>query len=376
MDKRLSRQACNRCRGLKLRCDRSAAAKDCRRCLAARATCVFNPSTRGRQLIGGKPSLSTCPTRKELEPCNSTEDVSISESLIKGPEVSSDTCMGGLPPCSLCQNVQESSSLNTTALAPIPLTDVAFSNFYSAGETLSKNNRTEMGFPMNPPSPQFADSNVVTPMPDPQTHFQVQFMKDLLALDIELIQHTSTLIVLTEDGPSKAFVDRTLIIAQQMLKILHWVECWASHASYPQTWCLYLPEPLIPSGSGQLEKPIDQASAIHVLSTYLRLLEVYQNLFTRAASNYNPVVANGLPNLFPSFHIQECTVDRLGMQSGLSLQSTMSLLDRLSHTVQLLAMPFIEANVVKAMLATAREHELQMMQNFSQLQTIVYDNGL
>lgn len=43
-----SRQACDRCHGLKLRCPRSNTEK-CSRCLRAGANCVFSPSNRGRR---------------------------------------------------------------------------------------------------------------------------------------------------------------------------------------------------------------------------------------------------------------------------------------------------------------------------------------
>ncbi|KAI9042633.1 Zn(II)2Cys6 transcription factor domain-containing protein [Aspergillus affinis] len=380
MGKRPSRQACIRCHGLKLRCDRNAAAKNCSRCLKAGVTCVFRLSTRGRQLVGNKSTPSPVhedSAHEDPAPHSSTEDVSISGSPARDSEVTSDTCMNELLPGSPCQDFHDtsldvdsvSSPVNPTALPANLPTDVA-SDCCSIGQTLGTNDGTGVGFPMNLTSPQFADSNVVAPKPSAQSQFRVQFMKDVLELDVELIQHTSVLLNPTEHGLLQVAANQTLTLAQQLLEIFHSAECWTSHTASLQLWGPYLYQPSIPSGSEQPETFLDQASTIHALSTYLRLVEAYQILFTRAIGNYNAVLANGWWNSLSSSHDQEFTLVGPSIQSALSIQSTVPMLDRLSFMVQLLTMPFIEVDVVRAVMATVREHERQLMQSVTQLQQI------
>lgn len=362
MDKQPLRRACNRCHGLKLRCDRSVSEKHCKRCLKARATCVFGLYTRGRQPI---PSARS--TREELVTGNFTDNTSIYESPANDPEASPDSCRDDLPPDFPCQYVQHATPFIPNTLSPPSLADFTCSDSYPAGGIPCQNPRSEMDFLTNTPSPNLADSNVTAPMTNTQTHFQVQLMKDLLALDIELIQHTSTLVNPMDDILLQAVADRTLFITQQMLIILPWASC----ASCSQSWCLHTYPPWMRLESEQPDVSLDQTSTLHTLSTYLRLVEVCEVLFTRAASNINAGVANDPWNSFSLLHVHGCPVDRLAMKSAISIQSSMPLLDRLSDTMQLLAMPFIETNVVKAMLATICEHEHQMRQNFAQLQEVV-----
>ncbi|KAH8428551.1 Zn(II)2Cys6 transcription factor domain-containing protein [Aspergillus melleus] len=378
MGKRPSRPACDRCHGLKLRCDRNAAAKNCRRCLKAGATCAFRLSTRGRQLVGNKPAPSTRPAHETPVAPNSTEDISISGSPAGDSEANSDTCMNELLPGSLCQNSHDtsldvdsvSSPVNPTASPPSLPTDVAFSDGCSIEKTLGTNDSTGMSFPMNLTSPQLADSNVVAPNPSAQSQLRVQLIKDVLVLDVELIQHTSALLNPTEHALLQVSAGKTLTIAQQLLEIFHSAECWTSHTACLQPWGPYLYQPSMPSGLEHPETYLDQASIIHALSTYLRLVDAYQILFTRAISNYNAVVANGWWDSLSLSHNQEFTLIGSSIQSALSIQSTAPVLDRLSYMVQVLTMPFVEMDVVRAVMATVREHESQMMQSVTQLQQI------
>ncbi|KAE8387927.1 hypothetical protein BDV23DRAFT_185928 [Aspergillus alliaceus] len=350
MDKQPSRQACDRCHDLKLRCHRAPNGGDCSRCVKAGATCVFSPSNRGRRptSLHNKTTPSARTGQLKLAPRLPTPNVPMPNSTVANidPSLVDDLHRNilDIQPPPLPYGYPDTS--------PFPQTDFPLSDTLSTWTppheprcpTLSPLGENHDPFPTrlhHPPDPN----------PSP-THTQslVQFTRDLLNLDSDLIHHihedpvTHTPPTPTLGSTTACAIDHTLSLTQRLIRLLH---------DHPPA--------------------LDQVSLMHTLSTYIRLLEAYNITFTHTIRKYGRPAVNSQARIpLPPLQIGGFAVDDPAAQLALVFRSAMQLLDRLRELVRQVADPFvIEATtsngnagpggVIGAMMVAVRGHEGRML---------------
>lgn len=260
----------------------------------------------------------------------------------------------------------------------------------------------------------------------PQTQFLQQFMEDLLELDIDLIRHTLEDPILYDPAPmtpgtsganssppqSECAIDTTFLLTQRLIRLLrrgahcspqstvaqnaHWQSPLSASSPFSSRFQQLLTRATPQNTPGhsdtdspQPETKLDQASVLHALSTYLRLIEAYHNTFSQTAEKFGSALADGSPIPLPSLQIGAFAVDDPASHIALVIQSALRLLDRLGDLVNKLTTPFGSGekgdlgmggpsspsnghNVIKTVMATVRNHESQLMQAAARLQSFCH----
>lgn len=252
-----------------------------------------------------------------------------------------------------------------------------------------------------------------------QNQFLQQFMRDLLELDVDLIQHT-----LQDDQPpiphdtndttlaqsvSECAVDRTFLLTQRFIKLLRRGGPF-SHEPVPaqRSWqpaALSASSPfssrfqqLITSTTPQsphravhtdpqdAELRLDEGSILHALSTYMRFLEAYHNKFSQTADRFGRALADGDPIPLPRLQIGEFSLDDSTSHIAVVIQSALRLLDRLGGLVNKLTIPHVSGerdhiensvsssppsaySALTAVMSVVRERESQVTQAAARLQS-------
>ncbi|KAE8409531.1 hypothetical protein BDV37DRAFT_277874 [Aspergillus pseudonomiae] len=487
-----SRQACDRCHDLKLRCHRNDAGK-CSRCQRAGASCVFSPSNRGRRpnhqlrrsdsqtskwMSDGQSNVKLAPQiaqrlRPHLANLDAQNQLSTPDpSGICGLESANHSYRGRQYPEDDCQEQPhtinaENTPLTTAgpslpdlcigvdpsvtipegfprslSLSDAPMDSDVFARFTRPSEaTLTPITDTHLSFlepfsglgvpetvpPENGAGPtrhldlsQAADGGRKV---GPQTRFLQQFMEDLLELDIDLIRHTledpvvfdSTSMNTNPGGngsttpTSDCAIDTTFVLTQRFINLLRRGGNWTAQTNTAPNsqW----KSPLVGSSSfssrfqqmiikatpqstpgfseidsQQPETALDQASLLHALSTYLRLIETYHITFSQTADKFGTALAEGSAIPLPSLQIGAFAMDDPAGHIVLVIQSALQLLDRLGDLVNKLTAPFLAEemgdidvsrppsppnghNAVKMIMVAVRERESQFMQVAARLQS-------
>ncbi|KAJ5110593.1 hypothetical protein N7532_001128 [Penicillium argentinense] len=264
----------------------------------------------------------------------------------------------------------------------------------------------------------------------PQTHFLQQFMEDLLELDTDLIRHTledpvvfdttamhtTSFANRSHTPPADCAIDTTFVLTQRLIHLFRRGGNWMAQTSAAQSSQWQSPRAASSSASSfssrfqhfmnratpqstpavsetgcqQPETGLDQASLLHALSTYLRLIETYHTTISQTAEKFGTALAEGSPIPLPSLQIGAFAMDDPAGHIVLVIQSALQLLDRLGDLVNKLTAPFLTEdigeidvsrptsppgshNAVKMVMVAVRERESQFMQVAARLQSICRD---
>ncbi|KAJ6013693.1 hypothetical protein N7540_008284 [Penicillium herquei] len=276
-----SRQACDRCHDLKLRCHRNDSGK-CSRCVRAGANCLFSPSNRGRRpnhqdrrngshrskWTGDRPLAMGLASQMPYSPNahlgeidllnrEYTEDnrqaFTVDRTLIPGTETPEPTlsnlCMGvdqdipfpesltsplNLPGAPSGSMFSRFPAHNTAPFAPI--TDQQLSLLESFPEPTVPKSGNKIGPDIPPLSSQKSERSLGPTSHckiGSQTQFLQRFMEDLMELDIDLIRLTLMEPMLYNQAPmttepdnsnslssSECMIDIIFLLTQRLIKLL------------------------------------------------------------------------------------------------------------------------------------------------------------